>query len=635
MDASVSLSSNGELSIDADSRSAQIDVFQFFNRVVVKTQSAGATPKLKSFKLSKVDHIRFSGSDGADVFVNRTNIPDTIKGLGGNDDLTGGRNRSIIDGGRGNDVIRGGDGNDILLGREGSDTIHGQNGRDRISGHAGNDRLYGGNHDDVIFGGWHNDTINAGGGNDTIRAGSGNDVLWGGAGHDRLFGETGNDKVFGDIFFSHQGNDLLDGGPGHDHLYGGGGNDRLFGQSGNDVLHGGSGTDILKGGQGTDALHDDSIRKPSPPGTMTRNESLKSGQVLTSQDKRFSLVMQEDGNLVLYHNQKRIPMWSSKTWGKPATKMVMQSDGNLVVYANSEAIWSSGTYHNQNARLVLQDDGNLVIYSMSGKALWDTGSWVGEERGPRVELYNQHPDKSLPIAVIYESNSRIADTFRQYRGRAKYALIYSDKPGFSATFYDNSHFASTENRMSVTLKKAGSVVVPLHENVLSNPKYGCRQGGTRPGYDFVFDKRHKGGLRWNGDTASSRVDNVSSIRFFEKLTPNDKASCNTSSPVAPSPNRGFVIIKHSLDSAKISNAHKVPFGHSSEFLVKRYRIVGSGSGATEPRGMTIYAPNRQRYYAKVNEWSTVFSGTKLGDLEFVVDYYLTYGERNFRLEIEW
>ena len=106
---------------------------------------------------------------------------------------------------------------------------------------------------------------------------------------------------------------------------------------------------------------------------MARNvlesgQMLYRGEALTSPNGYYKLILQEDGNLVLYRKGKAL--WSSGTNGKDARKLVMQSDGNLVLYGNNGPIWASNTSGNRGAFLMLQNDGNLVIY----KAVWSTGT---------------------------------------------------------------------------------------------------------------------------------------------------------------------------------------------------------------------------------------------------------------------
>lgn len=98
---------------------------------------------------------------------------------------------------------------------------------------------------------------------------------------------------------------------------------------------------------------------------------LSSNKYLRSPDKRYVLLMQSDGNLVLYAPGAR-PLWSSKTNGSGANRAVMQTDGNFVVYTPSgKAVWHSKTAGYAGASVTLQSDGNLVIYQ-NGVARWNT-----------------------------------------------------------------------------------------------------------------------------------------------------------------------------------------------------------------------------------------------------------------------
>lgn len=97
------------------------------------------------------------------------------------------------------------------------------------------------------------------------------------------------------------------------------------------------------------------------------NEYLYPGQQIVV-SCYYRLVMQTDGNLVLY--SRSTPLWASNTVGRGGYA-TMQSDGNLVVYGDSgRAVWASNTAGNAGAYLVLQGDRNLVIYSAAGRALW-------------------------------------------------------------------------------------------------------------------------------------------------------------------------------------------------------------------------------------------------------------------------
>ncbi len=104
---------------------------------------------------------------------------------------------------------------------------------------------------------------------------------------------------------------------------------------------------------------------------LNRNQTLFAGQNIVSPNGSHQLVMQGDGNLVLYQNGAA--KWCACWEGAPTiagSRAVMQGDGNFVVYTPwNAAIWSSGT---QTARAVLlmQDDANAVMYTGWGTATW-------------------------------------------------------------------------------------------------------------------------------------------------------------------------------------------------------------------------------------------------------------------------
>ncbi|MBT2325702.1 hypothetical protein J7E62_25560 [Variovorax paradoxus] len=108
-------------------------------------------------------------------------------------------------------------------------------------------------------------------------------------------------------------------------------------------------------------------------GILAPNTTLSPSQSISSDNGRYLLVMQGDGNLVYYRTTDWVPRWHSQTYGNPGAFAPMQGDGNLVVYTGTGMpIWNSQTSGNPGAYLAAQDDGNLVIYG-SGRALWNIG----------------------------------------------------------------------------------------------------------------------------------------------------------------------------------------------------------------------------------------------------------------------
>ncbi|MFD6878552.1 MULTISPECIES: hypothetical protein [unclassified Streptomyces] len=108
--------------------------------------------------------------------------------------------------------------------------------------------------------------------------------------------------------------------------------------------------------------------------TLATGGRLNPGAVFYAHGKA-SLIMQADGNLVLY-SESGAALWSSGTYGNPGAYASLQSDGNFVVYkkdggeGKGGALWSTGTWGNPGAPLVVSF-GNLTLYKKdSNEILW-------------------------------------------------------------------------------------------------------------------------------------------------------------------------------------------------------------------------------------------------------------------------
>lgn len=109
-------------------------------------------------------------------------------------------------------------------------------------------------------------------------------------------------------------------------------------------------------------------------GSLPAGQSLTTNQSLLSLNGGYKLILQTDGNLVLY-NASNAVRWSSGTTGKGGVRLSMQGDGNLVLYTAANApVWVSNTAGKGGTRLVLSDLGNLAILNASGVAVWSTNT---------------------------------------------------------------------------------------------------------------------------------------------------------------------------------------------------------------------------------------------------------------------
>ena len=105
------------------------------------------------------------------------------------------------------------------------------------------------------------------------------------------------------------------------------------------------------------------------------HRTIPENSFLESKDGRFKMVVQGDGNLVIYQQDKSI--WASNTAGEgsPEFELAIQNDGNVVLYGRNGSIWATNTNSAGSGpyTLVMQNDGNLVLYDRKA-SIWQSGT---------------------------------------------------------------------------------------------------------------------------------------------------------------------------------------------------------------------------------------------------------------------
>lgn len=85
----------------------------------------------------------------------------------------------------------------------------------------------------------------------------------------------------------------------------------------------------------------------APRSTLRVGEQLQQDEALTSPNGTYRLVMQADGNLVLYVSDNTVPanvLWLTHTLRNGPHRFQVQTDGNLVTYdGNNQASWASNS----------------------------------------------------------------------------------------------------------------------------------------------------------------------------------------------------------------------------------------------------------------------------------------------------
>jgi hypothetical protein len=142
-------------------------------------------------------------------------------------------------------------------------------------------------------------------------------------------------------------------------------------------------------------------------------ENLHQGDRRLSANGSYELVLQGDGNLVLYEihvDGSRDVMWvPAKGRNSPAVVASMQGDGNFVLYEQepatvSGALWATDTWTSPGASLLLQNDGNLVLY-LNGTPLWASQSDGGCQRVCYPCAYHCPSAVHMPPAYAVVSRS--------------------------------------------------------------------------------------------------------------------------------------------------------------------------------------------------------------------------------------
>ena len=107
-------------------------------------------------------------------------------------------------------------------------------------------------------------------------------------------------------------------------------------------------------------------------------QSLQPGQELRVAGQPIGLVLQPNGDLVLYWGAGTFVLWATYTDNSAGTvtQAVMQTDGNFVLYAGSEPVWATETDGNPGAYLVLQPDGELVLFDRFDAPIWRAGTEI-------------------------------------------------------------------------------------------------------------------------------------------------------------------------------------------------------------------------------------------------------------------
>ncbi len=128
---------------------------------------------------------------------------------------------------------------------------------------------------------------------------------------------------------------------------------------------------------------------------LRAKESLHAIQFLRSTDRHYQLLMQRDGNLVVYDTTDGTAIWETAT-SAPNSRVIMGPGGSMTVYGpQGKELWSSNTNGYPGAYARLQTDGNLVIFQ-KGVALW-ASKGIGGVLGDDYPAYLRNAERDSII----------------------------------------------------------------------------------------------------------------------------------------------------------------------------------------------------------------------------------------------
>ncbi len=138
---------------------------------------------------------------------------------------------------------------------------------------------------------------------------------------------------------------------------------------------------------------------------------LLSGQELTSNDQlissnnKYKMVMQSDGNLVVYNIKSNHSKWESGTSGHAGAYATLRNDGNLVIYnQNAKLIWQTNTIGFQNDIMTLSNAGYIILGNKNHKV------WTTAPPPPPPAPARQVTNNISPKDAQYKGNSVLLQT---------------------------------------------------------------------------------------------------------------------------------------------------------------------------------------------------------------------------------
>ncbi|WP_329192368.1 MULTISPECIES: hypothetical protein [unclassified Streptomyces] len=174
-------------------------------------------------------------------------------------------------------------------------------------------------------------------------------------------------------------------------------------------------------------------RKSGVLATIYPGQRLEPGARLVDKVSTTELVMQPDGNLVLYAlgnpGGYRLPLWNSGTYGNPGAYATMQDDGNFVIYRQGGSpqtgggIWHTATYGSGTGSVEASLMGGEFLVEGRSNQHWTTRSserqaWFCSEYATAAEgWWTGNWAQSATVWLVLQQDNNLV-MYRKSDGKA-------------------------------------------------------------------------------------------------------------------------------------------------------------------------------------------------------------------------
>ncbi len=236
---------------------------------------------------------------------------------------------------------------------------------------------------------------------------------------------------------------------------------------------------------------------------LRKNQTLNVGEQLVSQNGRFNIIMQSDGNFVLYDKQQNIATWASNTYLSDVNHVIMQHDGNLVAYNNGTVSrWASNTWNSDAAYAIIQNDGNFVLYNNENNPRWASNTMTNIQTLPE----GSHAWESGSIGFDGLALGGWIKLIASSNGDYSFQGHMHDS-GFNGYWYSATIVLVTPLGIAFTFQRKGSVEGTVNALPFGTPKRNDDwiDSGNNPSIAQHWDDIMQGKFSWKAEGTDSLV----------------------------------------------------------------------------------------------------------------------------------